>query len=92
LRCLGPRHDSEMTWSTGLALEPLVCEVDFLAWYRPSQLLRNESDEPLMLIGEAKSFGKNAIGDDAINSLKKLAERFPGALMVVTSLRDMVRS
>ena len=89
LRCLAPRHDSKMTWSTGLALEPLDCEVDFLAWYRPSQLLRNESDEPLMLIGEAKSFGKNAIGDDAINSLKKLAERFPGALMVVSSLRDI---
>ena len=89
LRCLAPRHDSEMTWSTGLALEPLDCEVDFLAWYRPSQLLRDERDEPLMLIGEAKSFGKNAIGDDAINSLKKLAERFPGALMVVSSLRDI---
>ena len=90
LRCLAPRHDSEMTWSTGLSLEPLKCEIDFFAWYRPGGLFRDERDEPLMLIGEAKSFGKDAIGDDEIRSLKKVAERFPGSLMVVSSLRQIV--
>jgi hypothetical protein len=90
LRCLAPHHDSEMTWSTGLSLEPLNCEVDFFAWYRPSPLPRDERDEPLMLIGEAKSFGTQAIGDEAINSLKAVADRFPGALMVVSSLREII--
>jgi hypothetical protein len=37
----------------------------------------------------AKSFGKNVIDDHAIASLKKTAERFPGALMVVSSLREI---
>jgi hypothetical protein len=89
LRCLAPRHDSEMTWSTGLVLEPLNCEVDFVAWYRPSRSFRDEGDEPLMLIGEAKSFGRDAIGDEDIRTLKKVAERFPGSLMVISSLRHI---
>jgi hypothetical protein len=78
-----------MTWSTGLFLEQLNCEVDFVAWYRPGGFFRDERDEPLLLIGEAKSYGKDAIGDDEIYSLKKVAKRFPGALIVVSSLRQI---
>src|SRR5438128_1434470 len=33
LRCLAEPHDTEVTWSTGLELQPLNCEVDLMAWY-----------------------------------------------------------
>jgi hypothetical protein len=89
LRCIDGFHDTEMTWTTGLNLQPLNCELDFAAWHRPSRMLNDERDEPLLVIGEAKSFGKNAISEDAVIGLKKVADRFPGAIMIVSSLREI---
>ncbi len=89
LRCIAERHETEMTWSTGLVLDNLDCEVDFAAWYRRGSLLDDERDEPVLLVGEAKSFGKNAIDDDALASLRQVAERFPGAIIVASSLRPI---
>jgi hypothetical protein len=88
LRCLNGPNDIDMTWTTGLYLRPLNCEIDFVAWHRPGSMLDDERDEPLLVIGEAKSFGKNAINEEAVVSLKKVADRFPGAIMVVSSLRE----
>jgi hypothetical protein len=89
LRCIaGQTHDTEMTWTTGLNLQPLNCELDFAAWHRRSWLLNDERDEPLLVIGEAKSFGTNAISEEAVSGLRKVADRFPGAIMVVSSLRE----
>lgn len=89
LRCFAPQHDSEMTWSTGLVLETLNCEIDFMAWCRPSRILNDERDEPVLLIGEAKSFGTNAMDQNSLDGLKTVASRFPGAVMVVSSLREI---
>jgi hypothetical protein len=89
LRCMEERHDTEMTWSTGLVLDTLNCEIDFTAWYRRGSMFDDEREEPILIVGEAKSFGKNAIDDDAIASLRQVAERFPGAMMVVSSLRPI---
>ena len=89
LRCLADPHDTEVTWSTGLELETLNCEVDLMAWYRGSRMLDDERDEPQFVVGEAKSFGRNAITAESITNLKKVAGRFPGAIMVVSSLREI---
>jgi hypothetical protein len=89
LRCIGQHRDAEMTWTTGLKLHPLNCEVDFMAWHRPRGLLRDERDEPLLVMGEAKSFGKNSINEDVANGLRKVADLFPGAIMIVSSLREI---
>jgi hypothetical protein len=89
LRCIAGPRETEMTWTTGLNLQPLNCELDFTAWHRPSRMSNDERDEPLLVIGEAKSFGKNAINEDAIISLKKVANHFPGAIMIVSSLREI---
>ena len=89
LRCIGQPRDAEMTWTTGLKLHPLNCEVDFMAWHRPREILRDERDEPLLVIGEAKSFGKNSINEDVANGLRKVADLFPGAIMIVSSLREI---
>ena len=37
----------------------------------------------------AKSFGKNAISEDAVSDLRNIANRFPGAIMIVSSLREI---
>lgn len=51
----------------------------------------DEHDEPLLVLGEAKSFGFGSINDETIGALKKVAERFPGAVMVVSTLREIGR-
>jgi len=89
LRCIAEPHDTEMTWTTGLNLRPLNCELDFAAWHRQGSILNDERDEPLLVIGEAKSFGKNAISEDAVSDLRNIANRFPGAIMIVSSLREI---
>jgi hypothetical protein len=76
-----------MTWTTGLKLESLNCELDFAAWHRPGRMLNDEQDEPLMVIGEAKSFGKNSISESTVAGLKRVTNRFPGAIMIVSSAR-----
>ncbi len=87
LRCLAENHDNELTWSTGLKLKELNCEVDS-AWYRRGSH-GGERDEPVLVIGEAKSFGKNAIKDEDIAALRAVGERFPGTCLVVASLRQI---
>lgn len=87
LRTLADPHHTDMTWSTGLSLAQLNCEIDFVAWHREGRMLNDERDDPLLVIGEAKSFGRNAVNDEAVATLRKVAERFPGSVMVVSVLR-----
>ncbi|MBY2909643.1 hypothetical protein [Rhizobium leguminosarum] len=87
LRALSGNQNIEMTWSTGLTLKPLNCEVDFVAWRRATRFGSDERDEPILVVGEAKSFGRNSINNEAIVTLKKVAESFPGCVMVVSMLR-----
>jgi len=90
LRCIAERHESELTWSTGLELKELGCEVDFAGWYRRgSRLFESEREEPVFLVGEAKSFGLNAINKQSIDNFRLVAEQFPGSIMIVSSLKPI---
>jgi hypothetical protein len=89
LRTLAPHDYSNITWSTGLRLEPLGCEIDLVAWHQSTRIGLDELDEPVLVLGEAKSFGVGSINDATIGSLKTVAERFPGAMMVVSTLREI---
>lgn len=88
LRALAEHHSAEMTWSTGLSLKELNCEVDFIAWHRNRLMGDDDLEEPTLVIGEAKSFGRNAFNEEAVNSLKKAAESFPGSVLVFSTLRN----
>jgi hypothetical protein len=88
IRCMAEGHQTELSWCTGLDLRNLNCEIDFAAWYRRSSMFR-EVDEPVFVVGEAKSFGRGAIDDGAISNLRRVAERFPGTILVVSSLRPI---
>ena len=90
LRCIAERHEAELTWSTGLELNELGCEVDFAGWYQRGSLMSNrEREEPVFFVGEAKSFGRSAIAKKSIDNLRLLAERFPNAFMIVSSLKTI---
>lgn len=89
LRCLADR-ECPLTWSTGLRLKELGDqEIDFAAWYRQRAFGGRDDSEPVLILGEAKSFGRNAIGDDVIESLRRVGERLSGAYLVVSSLKPI---
>jgi hypothetical protein len=90
LRCIAGLHDGEITWSTGLKLKELNCEVDFAGWYRYGSFLSDEErEEPAFFLGEAKSFGKYVIDKTSVDNLRVAGERFPGAFMIISSLKQI---
>jgi hypothetical protein len=95
------RHDeANVTWSAGQELELAPnnkVEADFILWYQRKVLFGNDYPTELVF-GEAKSFrGKNyderrAIKDafqpDDIERMKKLAIRFPGSILVFSTMKQ----
>jgi hypothetical protein len=60
-------------------------EVDFAFWFRRDRFF-DESDEPVLALGEAKSFAKDAFGPEDVRKLDALSAQFPGAFLVVSKL------
>lgn len=91
LKCLAAEsHGHEITWSTGLELQPLNVEIDFAVWYRRGHIgIEPETDEPVLMIGEAKSFGSDAIKSEDIETLRVVGEQLPGAFLVVSALKSI---
>jgi hypothetical protein len=92
--------DVNVTWSAGqkLDLSPNdKVEVDFILWYQRKEILGNDYPTELV-IGEAKSFkGKStderrAIKDnfkvEDIDKMMKLATRFPGSILVFSTMKQ----
>lgn len=80
-----------MSFAPGIDLDfgdgSAACEVDFIAWRSREHF--GETLEPDLLIGETKSFGKgDLIQDDDIVRLKRVAGRFPGAIIICSVLRN----
>lgn len=85
------RHDrAVVTWSAGQELNLASgnkVESDFILWYQRKVFFGN--DYPTEIIfGEAKSFGKDTFKDDDIERMKKLATRFPGSVLVFSTMRQ----
>jgi hypothetical protein len=80
--------DRRLTWTTGLELDlaEKKVEIDFAAWCQYDRLFR-DSEEPILVIGEAKSFAEDAITQRSIDDLKLVARRFPGAFIAVAVLK-----
>ncbi|MHB8736066.1 MAG: hypothetical protein ACYC6M_12270 [Terriglobales bacterium] len=85
----GERLENAVTWSAGkeLTLEPKrKIEADFILWYR--RRVSFGQDYPTEIIfGESKSFGRDVFKRDDIENMKRLAERFPGAVLVFATLK-----
>ena len=86
---IGP--DSErMTFSTALELDlgdGAPCEVDYAAWV--AQGSAADAHPPRLVFGEAKSFGEgNLVKSHDLVQLRRVAKRFPGAVIVISVLRE----
>jgi hypothetical protein len=89
-----------VTWSAGqkMKLSPTEeIEADFVLWYQRKRILANDYPTELVF-GEAKSFRgrgaqerhsiRDAFEVDDIERLKTLACRFPGSILVFTTMKQ----
>jgi hypothetical protein len=77
--------EDEASWTTSMRLrgrEGTELEFDFGLWLRG---VRDYADPPKLVLGEAKTFGAFEAKD--LMRTQQLAEAFPEALMVLTTLR-----
>jgi hypothetical protein len=76
-------------WSHGIDFtfpDDEKCEADFILLFQQSKHFGSYTT-PIMLFGEAKSFGHNRIENKEITRLKKFARKFPGSGIVISMLR-----
>ena len=83
------REPDAITFSPAIELrmdDGPPCEIDYAAWF--SRDLFDYNVPPVLVFGEAKSFGESdLITADEVHSLRLLAHRFPGSAIVVSVLR-----
>lgn len=82
---------TEMVFATAmnLSFNGINREVDFVAWYADDWTATDLRRPPQLVIGEAKSLGKGSlITRRDVSQLKSVAERLPGAVIVISVLRD----
>jgi hypothetical protein len=83
-------HHANVTYATNLhykigADNPF--EVDFTLWYQRERVLDLE-EEPVLVFGEAKSFASECFKQADVDRMRKLGEKFPGAFLVFSTLKD----
>ncbi len=80
--------DSRITYSTGMNLivDKKRMEIDFVLWRQENRLFQ-ESQEPSIVLGEAKSFAAEAFSSKVILNLKGLGQRFPGCFLVASVMK-----
>lgn len=79
-----------LTYSTGIDLEfdaDTKREIDFVFWYQKEQLVERE-DRLQLVFGEAKSFGREAFDEKDVDTMERLAAKFPGSFFVFSTLKD----
>jgi len=70
-----------------LEIEGKFYEVDFAMWIPPSQSYQSNKN-PVLAIGEAKSFASEAIKKKDITQLKAISKKLPMAAIVISVLKD----
>ena len=63
-------------------------ELDFALWYQRKEMFGNDYSTDVVF-GESKSFGKDSFGDKDIERLKLLSAAFPGAILVLATLKEL---
>jgi hypothetical protein len=81
---------ANLTYATGtnIKFDPQTSrEVDFAFWYSRGQIFEDE-EEPALVFGEAKSFGQDAFDANDVDTMRRLADKIPGAFFVFSTLKD----
>ena len=83
------RESDSITFSTAADLRMdggPPCEIDYVAWFSRDSFEHNFP--PALVFGEAKSFGDgDLITRNDLDSLRRLANKFPGSAIVISVLR-----
>ena len=81
--------DNTITFSANLDLmvNGEHSEIDFACWYRRDHH-GSRQDEPLFLVGEAKSFGVNSFSGEDVARLKEIGQKMPGTFLVFATLKS----
>lgn len=83
-------HDDALTWSAGqeLTLGPTEkVEADFILWYQRKAMFGQDYPTDIAF-GQAKSFGREVFEPGDIEKMKRLAQRFPGATLVLATMKQ----
>jgi hypothetical protein len=84
----GMGHD-EMTYTTNLNLtiDGKDLEIDFAFWYRKEKMF-GAKRQPTFVVGESKSYAKDAFTSRDIERMKYLCTKIPGTTIVFSSLKE----
>jgi hypothetical protein len=83
--------DHHFVYSTGIDFDGQRREIDFVAWRQDLTAL-GPGNETVVLFGEAKSFAAEAIKDKDCELLREMGQRFPGAFLVASVMKDRLSS
>ncbi len=85
-----PSLNKTMNYSTAMNLSShqKKCEIDFAIW-SANESKHGVYGDPQLIIGEAKSFANPAIKQKDIDQLKIAAEMLPGAVIVISVLKEV---
>ena len=81
---------NNITFSTNLDLKLNgdSLEIDFACWFQRERYGFTRQDEPVFVVGEAKSFAKNSFSADDVARLKRVGEKMPGTFLVFATLKS----
>ena len=81
--------DSAITFSTNLDLkvDGELLEIDLACWYQRKNDMERR-DEPIFLVGEAKSFAQKSFSKKDITRLKRVGQKMPGTFLVFATLKS----
>jgi hypothetical protein len=83
--------DTPTTFATGLnvSIGPSKFEIDFAGWYSEGRKFWIDPS-PVIVFGEAKSFGTEIFKEPDIARMKSLAEAIPGSYVVFSALKKQL--
>ena len=81
--------DNTITFSTELNLEMNgdCSEIDFACWFQRERYIE-ERNEPVFLVGEAKSFAKGSFSKEDVDRMKRVGQKIPGTFLVFATLKS----
>jgi hypothetical protein len=96
LRCLprglgSGRHPITYSSNLNLDIAGEKVEVDFSCWYARERM-RGHGEEPLFVVGEAKSFADEAVGEADVRRLRLIGTKLPGTVLVIAVLKNELSS
>lgn len=88
VRKLHIASDTAATYSTALDLKHAdwTEEIDFALWLSDRAMF-GQADEPVLIFGEAKSYAQQAITEETLKGLKRVATIIPGAFLVISVMK-----